>query len=369
MHHSSWRWPRLWPERGLAVQNRSPFRPLAGLLAFISFVAFGRPANAGQPETNPAGGGFSLVLENDMFFNTDRYYTNGVSMAITTADSIVPDDAWKVIRRPLGLGRSKKDENTDQVHQAYGIELAQMMATPRTILIAAPQPNDRPWAGLLYLAPSYHLETSNRLYTFKLMLGVVGPWSLAAEAQDTIHRWRGFARPKGWANQIPNEVVGDAAYEERRRYRLLGGREFWSMEFISSVGYKVGTIEDSARVGCELRAGYRLPADFGSTLIGSAGNIPGAWGGLRRSWLADLGAHLFAGATGTGVARQVMLDGTLFHQSPSIPHEPFVSRLVWGGALTADHFRLAYQGVLNSREFKGQPDVQRFGSLSATLYW
>jgi hypothetical protein len=274
----------------------------------------------------------------------------------------------------LDFGRAKRED----VHHAYGLELAQMMGTPRSILFDTPHPEDRPWAGLLYLAPSFNLEASNRLYSFKVMAGVVGPWSLADKSQAEVHRFRRFDLPRGWKYQLPNEPVFGVAFEERRRYRAhedplrarlgeaIGG---WNAELITSVGYKLGTIENSFRAGAELRWGVRLPADFGSTLIGSTGNIPGAWGGLERGWLARLGGHVFAGASGTAVARQVMLDGTVFHKSPRVEHEPLVARFMWGWSLTTDRLRFTYQEVLTSREFIGQPDDQRFSSLSLSIYW
>lgn len=340
---------------------------LGALLALAA-----RPASAADngdlpAQSTTAGHSFTAVLENDLFFNTDRYYTNGVSFAFTTVHPILSDRMWNRISHLLELGRDPAVRDDSGV--GYGVELAQMMATPRSILIAEPQPDDRPWAGLLYLAPSLTLQAGNRLYIFKVMLGVTGPWSLADRSQAEVHRVRDFALPQGWDNQIPNEVVGDLAVEQRRRFRLIETDYDFAAQLIGSAGYKVGTIEDSIRVGAEVRAGFRLPDDFGSTTIGSAGNIPGAWKGANSGWLHRLGAHLFAGASGSAVAYQVMLDGTVFHDSPHIGREPFVARFTWGGALTSDRLRLSVQGVLTTREFKGQPDVHRFSSISLSFYW
>lgn len=340
---------------------------LAALLALAASPAAAVQKPDLPAQSTTAGHSFTAVLENDLFFNTDRYYTNGVSFAFTTVHPILSDRMWSRISHLLELGHDPAVRDDSGV--GYGVELAQMMATPRSILISAPQPDDRPWAGLLYLAPSLTLQAADRLYVFKVMLGVTGPWSLADRSQAEVHRIRGFALPQGWDNQIPNEVVGGLAFEHRHRFRLAGTGDGFSAQVIPGVGYKVGTIEDSVRASFEARLGFRLPDDFGSTTIGSAGNVPGAWQGAHSTWLHHLGAHLFAGASGTAVAYQVMLDGTVFHDSPHIGREPFVGRLMWGGALTSDRLRLTVQAVLTTREFKGQPDVHRFSSISLSFYW
>ena len=304
----------------------------------------------------------SIVFENDLFFDTDRYYTNGVSIAFATSTPILPRTVWHGMDELLEFGRK-------EARCGYGFELAQQMATPASITIAAPQPEDRPWAGLLTVAPSYHLEGGDRLSSFKFAVGVTGPWSQADEAQDFVHRVRGLDRPKGWANQIPNEVVFGWAYEERLRFRLWDDASGWDAEWIPSAGCKLGTIEVSGRVGSEFRAGYRIPRDYGSSLIGSAGNIPGVWDERPASWLRSLGGHVFATVYGTGVAHNVMIDGTVFHDSPGIGREPWVGTVTAGFALTASRFRLAYQTVVTTEEFEGQDGSQRYGSLSVTMYW
>ena len=322
------------------------------------------------------GSGVTIAFENDLFFDTDRYYTNGVSLAFASQPILISKQLWDRFENKLSLGRSDKFTFPNY---AFGIELAQLMATPRSISNPAPDPTDRPWGGLLYLAPSYHLESRNRLLSFKVMLGVVGHWSVADRAQKFVHDKRGLEPPLGWHNQIPNEIVGGLAFEERRRYRIseLNGastrrprdrRSEVDAEMITSIGYKVGTIENSIRVGLETRGGYRLPADFGSTQIGSTGNIPGAWGTIGP-WFTGWGIHGFASISGTLVAQHVLLDGAMFHGGPGIDPEPVTARVVFGLAITSDHLRFSYQRVFLTREFRAQPDTQQFGSITLGIYW
>jgi hypothetical protein len=301
-------------------------------------------------------------MENDALFNTDRYYTNGISLAWMVRESPVPDALWERGMRVFNFGRQ------EVVRASSGVELAQMMATPRDITIAEPQPDDRPWAGLLYFAPSYHLQSETHLHALKVQLGVVGEWSFADETQDYVHRLRKIKRPRGWRHQIPNEVVFGFAYEERWKFATGSPGDPWRAEIIPSMGIKGGTIEVSGRGGFEARVGFRIPRDFGSTLIGTAGNIPGDWG-RRGAVLSTIGSHLFVGGHGAAVLHQVMLDGALFHDSPSIGRETWVGTVTAGISITSSRFRVTYQEVATSREFKGQAGSQRFSSLSIALSW
>src|SRR5689334_10102015 len=91
------------------------------------------------------GRGVTFVLENDLFFDTDRYYTNGVSVAFASRPWLIPPETWDKLAQRVSLGRTI---NRTNVQAAFGVELAQLMATPRDISLTTPQLGDRPWAGL-----------------------------------------------------------------------------------------------------------------------------------------------------------------------------------------------------------------------------
>lgn len=86
-----------------------------------------------------------FTYENDSFFHTDRYYTNGVQFSVKHGTDRRGDFArgWTdPLCRWLGCA--------DAALLTSQSNLGQLMYTPANIRISAPQPLDRPWAGMLY---------------------------------------------------------------------------------------------------------------------------------------------------------------------------------------------------------------------------
>jgi hypothetical protein len=323
-----------------------------------AFLALAVWARAEGPRERQA---VSLLIENDLLFDTDRYYTNGFSIAWSRAR---PPRSWlKALAARVGYARNVLSES-------HGLEIGQVMSTPADIQIATPQPQDRPWAGLLFFGPTLQLDLGNELDVLKLFLGVTGPWSLADRTQAQWHRFINVKTPKGWANQLGNEPEFGLVYEHRWRFDLLDPAGDWNLELIPKAGFHLGTVLDQADLGVQVRFGWHVPRDFGTSLIGTSGNLPparfdGRWVTRRHA----LGMHLFASANGSAVARNLFLDGSTFRSSPSVPSETFVGSLEWGLAVTSGRFRAAITSVRQSREFRGQLSAQKFSSLNLAYFW
>ena len=113
------------------------FVPTAALLGALIL-----PAAAQTPaQTNPSAtekGAFSILFENDIFFNSDHDYTNGVELAYTTAPDDTPDWATTVAHS-LPFFTKKGDVRT-----RYAI--GQDIFTPRNLALVNPPLTDRPYA-------------------------------------------------------------------------------------------------------------------------------------------------------------------------------------------------------------------------------
>jgi hypothetical protein len=72
---------------------------------------------------------------------------------------------------------------------------------------------------------------------------------------------------------------------------------------------------------------------------------------------------VFSGVEGRAVLRNEFVDGTAFRDSHSIESEPFVGEWRSGLALVFDRIELTYTHICRTREFKGQPDGQAYGSF------
>jgi len=157
----------------------------------------GQPAETGQPGQQENLGTFSLVVENDLFVDTDRHYTNGIRlswlMPLGDEPSLVKDTA-----RRLPMFAEAQDIRVE-------FALGQSMFTPTDTSRRIPDPNDRPYAGWLYANVGVVAETGRRLDQMALGIGVVGPASLAEQSQKFVHDVRGFNKPRGWDSQLKNE--------------------------------------------------------------------------------------------------------------------------------------------------------------------
>lgn len=234
-------------------------RLLTGTLALAPL--FG----AGAQSVGPAEPGWSLSVrwENDTFGGTDRFYTDGISLAL--------------FRIEPGWLRSWSDRNgraADQVSVSF--EAGQIMVTPADTRRAVPDPMDRPYAGLLYGAVSFHFQEGRAYHGLKLISGVVGPWSLAEDTQKWVHKRIGSGIPQGWGSQLHNEPILNLVYEHRRKYRLWTGPGEGALELLPMANLMLGNVLTQGQLGAQVRLGWRIPDDFGTTLMRGMVHLPPA---------------------------------------------------------------------------------------------
>ena len=299
------------------------------------------------------GWSFTVRAENDMPINSDRYYTNGVSFSFArcTEDR---DALWPHVLRLPGLDRPGLLAN--------GFDLGQVMVTPADVLRAAPDPGDRPYAGLLFFGASWQRLAGDHYAALKLITGVVGPPSLAEQTQKTVHRTLGVGLPRGWDHQLRTEPILNAVYERRWRAQTWGRPEGWNGDALLVGGAMLGNVLTQAYTQVQVRAGWRTPRDFGSSLIRGIGALPPA----RDA--APWGAHAFAGLGGLAVARNITLDGNSFRSGPGVRRRPFVPAAEAGVVVRGRGWQLTTSWIAWGREFDTQPRRAEFGSVALTVF-
>ena len=119
----------------------------------------------------------SLLVENDVFFDTDRDYTNGLMVSFTLGPDWTPDWLDSAVCRLPVFKAPKGDFSCATVRST--IELGQNMYTPTDIALPNPPLTDRPYAGFLYLGLGFVTDDGEEQQQLQLQLGVVGPASLA----------------------------------------------------------------------------------------------------------------------------------------------------------------------------------------------
>lgn len=156
--------------------------------------------------TRTYDGAFTLTLENDVFTNSDNYYTNGTALAWTSNELGVYDDSELPAR--LGKFWSFLPYIEDDGYENYAVwTIGQQMHTPDDITDSDPPLNDQPYAGVAYLDSALYARRGRWGHVYSFRLGVVGPLSFADKTQIMVHELVDTDKPKGWDTQLPNEIL------------------------------------------------------------------------------------------------------------------------------------------------------------------
>jgi lipid A 3-O-deacylase len=308
----------------------------------------------------------SFYFENDLFIGSDNDYTNGIKYALISPDlspgaplnrsAKIPLKVLDFFHR-LPLIKNAPAETGHKVELAFG----QNMYTPRDISRSDLIMDDRPYAGYSYLSSAYHRksvsgEAWSQMDSVEVQLGIVGPASLAEDAQKFVHRVRNLQRPNGWEHQLKNEPGLTLAFE--RKWLYHPSREgHLCADAMTHGGIALGNVMTYLNAGLEIRAGWNIPRSFSVSLIRPAGS----------NWISpDQGfsLYLFSAVNGRLVLRNIFLDGNSFRSSHEVDKERYVADISTG--LTARHKRLSLSFVytLQTREFEQQSKNHGFGSIA-----
>ena len=243
-----------------------------------------------------------------------------------------------------------------------------MIFTPGDTQAVQVVSNDRPYAGWLFAGLTLVSKTDRVADTLDIQVGMIGPASLAQDAQRLVHALRGFDVPRGWQNQLSNEPAFLLYYE--RKWRVVSGAVFSEVgyDLITHAGLAAGTVMDYGAAGAELRLGWNLPRDFGTSLIrpGGDANTPSTVSGAAGRG-RGFGAYGFAALGGRLVGRNIFLDGNTFESSQAVDKKIPVGDLILGASVIFDAIKLSYAQVFRTREFDGQHRRHNFGSLSLSI--
>ena len=319
-------------------------------LLFTPFVT----AYAGQGilhETKDDKGIFSFTLENDYFVGEDNGYTNGFLISYLSPEANIPE--W------LETASSYFPFFAKNGHKRYGLTFGQAMFAPDDLRRADLIEEDRPYAGFLYGSIGMLTDTGYRLDHLQLSIGMVGPSSVAEETQKFVHKVIDSIDPKGWNNQLKDELGIILTYERKWRGIYQLNPYGWGIDATPHIGASLGNIHTYAAAGITFRVGYDLPSDYGPPLIRP--NLPGSDFFMPND---GLGWYLFAGLEGRAVARNIFLDGNTFKDSHSVEKNHFVGSLQAGIAVTYENIRIAYTHIFRTKEFKGQDNADEFGAIT-----
>jgi hypothetical protein len=329
------------------------------VLALLPATA--RAAEPCQPSSDEEGV-FSLVVENDSLSSgADRNYTSGVEAGYVSPNNCRIPDVLDDTARPFTQFFSKADP------AFWGLAIGQSIFTPEDVAANPAPPDQHPYAGWLYLqfAVAAEIKPSaahpiGYLDTYELQLGVVGPWALGEQAQDSIHKLLGASSANGWDSQLHNELAFAASFDRRWKWGAHPLPIFSALNYdvTPTLGFTVGTLRDEARAGFIARIGNALNSDYGPP------RVRPSLAGVEQFYNEPFSWSLFAGVEGRAVARDLFLDGNTFRDSARVSREPYVADFQTGFSLSSGAWRMTYTYVWRTDEFKTQGGRQDFGSLS-----
>jgi len=274
-------------------------------LAAAALAAAALPAAAAPDDAR-----WYLQVDNDVVFDSDRWYTSGVRIA--------------------------------RVSGGVEVGVLQEIYTPEASRWR-PGVVDRAPTGRLLLSVAKHDVTPTVFQTLEVMAGVRGPSAHGRESAEAIHQI--IPAPfVDWTRQLDDEF--DATLVAVRSQRVGPVKLHY--------GAQVGTQVVFGHAGIEARVG---PAVDGASRL------------LRFAATPELAANAagwsaYAGAGVRGVARNELLSKGYDPRSPAPERETAVTRIAAGLAWVAAWGAITFDVAQDSREFSEQRVPHRFGSLA-----
>ena len=302
----------------------------------------------------------SFTLENDLFTpdTTDRYYTNGMRLAYisSTFDKFDDENSVGWMRNLFG--------NMDLISAggykrviAYGA--GQIVITPDDITTSEEQPEDLPYAGLLYGFYSMNGQREGRAETLSFMFGVVGPLSLAEESQKFLHKITGSSEPKGWRHQLKNELKLNLSYDRRYLLASFKPQNDWDLDLVGTGAIYLGNVMTGGNLSMAVVLGRRHSFNPVSIRPDILGRDSIAVNGSSRP-----GPFFLAGVGTDCWHYSFYLDGNIYGDSPSVDKRPLVYNRFFGLGYNWLDFSAHIGWVKHTQLFEGQRKGMEYGSIN-----
>ncbi|MEO7741947.1 MAG: lipid A-modifier LpxR family protein [Usitatibacter sp.] len=255
-----------------------------------------------------------VQVDNDVFFS-DRWYSSGARLARVE----------------------------ERAGHEIEVAMLQEIFTPEAKRFG-PGVVDRAPTARLLLSVARHDRMPGVFQTLEIALGVRGPAALGRQTTDFIHRL--VPAPQiDWSRQDSNRFDGQVAMV--RTHRL----DWIDLHYGALIGNQVSF----AHTGAEVRFGSR---DTANTPVFRYAPTPPAIPGVSAGWGA------FIGASVRGVARNAMLKRQYSASGGALDRRDAVTRVGGGVAWVGKYLAVGAALVQESREFAGQREPHRFGSLT-----
>lgn len=296
----------------------------------------------------------TFLFENDMFALDDGGYTNGLAYGwgYGTFDSFEN-------RTPEWMQWLVGDwyiENLPDKERAISYGIAQQIYTPDKTSTKVPDPNDRPYAGLLLWQTSWFAFDTFIADKITLQLGMVGPASLAEHGQKFVHNITGASSPKGWGRQLENEPVFRLATQ--RNWRLQRNHiKNLEVDMVSHWYAGAGNLRSDTGTGITLRLGRGLDETLAIVSMTPNQDI-NPLAGRTSKW------YTFISLGGRYVLNDITLDGNTFKNGPSVDLEHWQTMASAGIAWNTGNWGWLFSMYRGGDEWQTQQEDTAYGALS-----
>ncbi|MBV33995.1 MAG: hypothetical protein CMP47_00770 [Rickettsiales bacterium] len=298
----------------------------------------------------------TLTLENDLFAGKDGGYTNGIGYSwgygpyTDFSESNAP--SWLV-----DMGEFLFIDASDDKEKAVSYSIFQGMQTPEDIESEELIENDLPYAGLLGWRGTLYAWDNDVADQFSLIMGMVGPASLAKDTQKAVHHITGSDKPRGWKNQLHNEFVFSVTGQRSWRF-AVGNGDGMGMDFLTFASASAGTYNSEVATSAMFRYGSGLEQSFPAVSILPGRDINPLAGAESEHF------YMFFGAQARYAFNDIFVDGNTFRDSHSVTlkHEGFI--LSTGAVWSWQQWGMIFSLAETSSTFEERPGKARFGSLS-----
>ncbi len=251
---------------------------------------------------------------------------------------------------------------------AWGLSITQNMYTPE-IHTQGNVYGQHPYCGYLAFGGGYLLRGKRFGCATELQVGTTGHASMAGQTQNTVHQMLGMDEWEGWHEQVHSEVTVQLTSRQEVLLDERAYRDGWESDLTAQIRESAGTFNLSGGTGVVFRIGRNLPptmstcnidgANFGSDVIDKPN--------YKRS---EIGYFLLASVYGEYVARDMGIDGGVFHH-----FDRTCSRKPWQvqgqAGIGVAHKGIDYfAGVLvHSRSYRTQDKASIMGVFSVAWNW
>lgn len=299
---------------------------------------------------------YALYIENDTRKmggpGSDQAYSNGLKFSYLFAEDKIPSWATRFVNLLPFFNREKRPNVN------FGMSVGHQIYTPHDTLSETLIPDDRPYAGWLYLGFAFSYKHGLIGHFLDVDIGIIGPSALGQQVQNNFHHLLREDKVYGWKNGLHDEPTIQISYQERlRSYKST------NLDFFPYIGGSLGNVQIGAHVGGIVRFGTFLPDDFGPSRPSASE------GDSFLSINLDTNPehqsyYVFAGARGNALARNIFLDGNSFRSSHHVTKIPLTFETDFGAGLLVSPFGLVWRFVTRSPEFEERKIFNSFASLN-----